>query len=86
MCPSYGRSRCSSLGGGFVLGILNGLAVAKLDVLDQLAQSAGAVKLAPSALGRLGESKDHTECSVRGRQPLDSSVRRHTVAKGALYP
>ena len=45
-------------GGGFFLGILNGLAIAKFDALDQLAQAVGAVELAPVALGRFGELED----------------------------
>jgi len=50
----YGQSWCTGSSGGFFLGILNGLAIAKLDAFDQLAQAIRAVELAPVTLGRLG--------------------------------
>ena len=52
---SYGQSWCTRSGSGFFPGILNGLAVAKLDALDQVPEAIGAVELAPVTLGRLGE-------------------------------
>ena len=42
-------------GSGLLLGVLNGLAIAELDALDELAEAVGAVELAPVALGGLGE-------------------------------
>ena len=50
--------------GGVVLGLVNGLAVAEADALDQLAEALGAIETAPSALGRLGELEDHGQCGL----------------------
>jgi hypothetical protein len=61
---SYGQSWCTESGGGFVLGILNGLAVTKLDAFDQLPEAVGAVELAPVALGRFGELENHGQRGV----------------------
>ena len=45
-------------GGGLFLGVLNGLAVAAPDALDQLAEAVGAVEPAPVVLGRRDELED----------------------------
>lgn len=61
---SYRQSWCMDSGGGFFLGILDGLTVAKLDALDQLAETICAVEFAPVALSGLGELEDHGERGV----------------------
>jgi len=50
--------------GCFVLSILKGLAIAKLDAPDELARSIGAVEFPPMALGRVGEVEDHGQRGV----------------------
>ena len=44
-----------------LLGILNGLAIAELDALDELAEAVGTVEPAPVTLGGFGELEDHGE-------------------------
>jgi hypothetical protein len=51
-------------GGGLLLGILNGVAIAESDALDGLAETVGAIQPAPVALGRLGELEDHGETGL----------------------
>lgn len=53
----YGQSWCMGLGGGLLLGVLNGLAIAEFDALDDLAEAVGAIQPTPVALGGLGERR-----------------------------
>lgn len=41
-----------------LLGVLNGLAIAEFDALDELAEADGAIQPTPVALGGLGELED----------------------------
>jgi hypothetical protein len=53
-----------------LLGVLNRLAIAELDALDELAEAAGAVESTPVALGRFGEFEDHSEGRLAGEAAL----------------
>ena len=57
----YGQVWCTGSGGGLLLGVVNGLAIAEPDAPDELTEAVGAVEPAPVALGRLGELEDHGE-------------------------
>lgn len=51
-------------GSSLLLGVLNGLAIAETDALDELAEADGAIQPTPVALGGLSELEDHGERRV----------------------